>query len=176
MAYRLPIRRSSIILKDKYDYVKIDDLDHYYPDFPELVGLLKSYVDSLDNVPFLFPSGAFKSIRYLSKLSRGRLLLIAGDQGTSTEEMLKHKSKPYLSLHGSFSMPINYHAIARYFHLSGGLSLLTTYADPVLVVSASALGGKLEEFPKRTWPLQPISTILTQTTISSFWNTLKRSG
>lgn len=133
-------------LKTHFDYVPIADVDHYYPDSPELNTILRSYAQMFDNIPILFPEGAFKSIKYFSALSKGRFLLLAGDQGRCTEKQLEDLKNPYIAKHGSFSIPVNYHAIAKYFRSQGGVSLLTTHPQPIFIVTASIMGGSLDAF------------------------------
>jgi|688.fasta_scaffold05464_8 tetratricopeptide (TPR) repeat protein len=132
-------------LKTYFDYVPIDNIDQYYAD-AELNHILKSYSTVFNDIPILFPEGAFKSIQYFTRLSRGRLLLLAGDQGHATEKQLAAFKTPYISKHGSFSIPVNYHAIAKYFKSQGGASLLTTHSHPAFVVSASILGGMPKDY------------------------------
>lgn len=133
-------------LKTHFDYVPIEDVDHYYPDSPELNAILKSYAQLFDKIPILFPEGAFKAIKYFTNLSKGRFLLLAGDQGRCTEKQLEDLKNPYIAKHGSFSIPVNYHAIAKYFRSQGGISLLTTHPQPIFVVTASIMGGSFEDY------------------------------
>lgn len=128
-------------LISRFDYVPIKDLEHYYPNRPDLIKILKHYANTFENIPFMFPEGAFKVINYFSLLSKERMLLLAGDQGRVTEKQLKEVSSVFLALHGSFSIAVNYHAIAMYMRNKGGASFLTTFSDPGLVVTASVLGG-----------------------------------
>lgn len=125
-----------------FDYAPINDPGNYYSDFPALNNLLKLYTQQFENISFLFPSGAFQSIRYFSELSKGRMMLIAGDQGVETEDQIAKCGEPKLSLHGTFSISVNYHSIAKYFISQNGIGLLTTLPDPQFVVIVAVLGGK----------------------------------
>ncbi len=138
-------------LKTSFDYVSVQNIENYYPDFIELNALVNSYAQLFEDIPFLFPSGAFYAIRYFTKLSKGRLLILAGDQGRCTEKQLQGMHEPYISRHGSFSIPVNYHAIARYIKSQGGISLLTTHPQPQFIVTASALGGAIENFEETAY-------------------------
>src|SRR5204863_609213 len=102
--------------------------------------ILEEYQNTFENVPFLFPIGAFESIDYFAKLSGKRMLLLAGDQGVCTEKQIREWGEPRISRHGSFSISVCYHAIAKYFRNLGGVGLLTTQPDPLFVVLAAALG------------------------------------
>lgn len=125
--------------KSKYkksDPKLINDLntDYHYrpvknPRDPILQKLLKEYQKNLEGCSFLFPMGAFQSIDYFADLSES-LLLLAGDQGSSTEEQLRNLGEPKPALHGSFSMAVSYHALAKFFELKGGTALLTSMPDP----------------------------------------------
>lgn len=132
-------------LKTHFDYVPIENIDHYYPD-TELNQILKFYGKNFDNLPILFPEGAFKAIKYFSRLSRKRFLLLAGDQGRCTEKQLEELKTPYISKHGSFSIPVNYHAIEKYFRSQKGITMMTTHPQPMFVVTASLLGGFREDY------------------------------
>ena len=133
-------------LVSTFDYAPIPSLEKYYPYSEELLPILKRYAQTLEGIPFMFPEGAFTVIRYFKALSGGRLLLLAGDQGKVSEKQLKVQPDPFLALHGSFSIGVNYHAIAQYFRNLGGATFFTTFANPSLVVTCSVLGGKREEF------------------------------
>ena len=133
-----------------FDYEPIESVENYYVDFPELNKILKVYASRFENIPFQFPVGAFQTIRFFRELSKGRLLLLAGNQGRSTEEQIKSNSKPFIAKHGSFSLSVNYHAIAMFFRHAGGMSLLTTYPEPIFVITAAALGGEKDQYPETT--------------------------
>jgi Tetratricopeptide repeat len=132
-----------------FDYVPIDNFDSYYPDFPELNKILKIYASRFENIPFQFPVGAFQTIRFFRELSKGRMLLLAGDQGRCTESQMQH-FEPFIAKHSSFSLSVNYHAISMFFRHEGGMSVLTTYPEPLFVVVAAALGGDKESYPETT--------------------------
>jgi len=131
-------------LECHYDYVPITKAD-YYSD-PQLNKLLAAYLNQFNQATFLFPVGAFQSIRYFSFLSRQRLLLLAGDQGVSTKEQVEAWGEPKVSRHGSFSIAVSYHAIAHFFKQCLGAGLLTTFSDPLFVVMAGIFGGVEEEY------------------------------
>ncbi|MCE5318136.1 MAG: tetratricopeptide repeat protein [Parachlamydia sp.] len=132
-----------------FDYAPIEQIEGYYPDFPELHQILKVYASRFENIPFQFPVGAFETIRFFKELSHGRLLLLAGDQGRCTESQMQ-QFEPYIAKHSSFSLSVNYHAIAMYFRHCGGMSLLTTYPEPLFVVVAATLGAEKDKYPETT--------------------------
>lgn len=128
-----------------YTYEPILDSSNYYS-HPLLNTLLNMYSEQFDNIPFLFPIGAFESIQYFSKLSKNKMCLLAGDQGVCTPIQIENWGEPKISRHGTLSIPVNYHAIAKYFTIQTGLGLLTTYSDPQFVVMTGVLGGS--HFPE----------------------------
>ena len=132
-------------LRWQWSYYPIEHAKDYYAHFPKANALLNMYQKLFEGIAFLFPIGGMHSLRYFAKLSQNRLLLLAGDQGVSTEEQVKAWGEPKLSLHGSFSISVSYHALALFFRELGGLSLLTSDPDPLFVVMGGILGGSSPE-------------------------------
>lgn len=111
----------------------------YYGD-PELDRILEEYVARLTDTTFLFPCTAIRCARQLARLSDHRLLLLSGDKGFSREELVAGRGEPGLSVHGSISMMVNYHALGRWFVHQGGQALSTTHLYSSLSVVAGLLG------------------------------------
>lgn len=86
-----------------------------------------------------------ETIRRLRAWARGRLFFIAGDQGVCTLEQVRNWGEPKLSLHGSFSIAVSYHAIAAFVQQCGGQPLLATFSEPSFVVMAGMLTSKVED-------------------------------
>jgi hypothetical protein len=135
-------------MKNVNIYHEIKNLANYYPDEPILNDILREYTHHFKENSFLFPSGAFEVIRYFSKMSHGKMLLIAGDQGWCTKEQLQFFSETFIARHGTFSMSVNYHAISRYFEKKGGTSLIVDYPNIKFVSSAFILGGTQARYPE----------------------------
>ncbi|HEY4832571.1 MAG TPA: tetratricopeptide repeat protein, partial [Waddliaceae bacterium] len=135
-------------LEASYEYYPISLPEEYYPNQPELNKILKSYTKILKQEPFLFPIGSFQSLKYFSNLSQDRLLLLAGDQGVCTEEQLQTWGEPKISKHSSFSIAVNYQAIAQFFRQEKGFGWLTHFSDPKFVVLGGGLGGEEKSFPE----------------------------
>ena len=127
------------------EYFPVENIENYYPDDPECNKILKTYARRFENIPFLFPVGAFQTIRFFRELSNDRLMLLAGDQGMATEKQLLEDA-PFFAKHSSFSISVNYHAIATYFKNIGGTSLLTTHNDPRMIHIATTSRGGPREF------------------------------
>lgn len=124
-----------------FDYAEIENVEDYYPDCGNLSNFLQHYAQLFPSASFQFPIGAFQTIQYFSMLCQKSLLLLAGDQGVASEEQVL-QYEPAISLHGTFSIPVNYHAISHYFRRAGGFGLLTSFPDKNFVVIAAVLGGK----------------------------------
>lgn len=117
----------------------------YYKD-PHLDSILEGYKTSLKETSFLFPIGSFHAIKFLKKLSNDKLFIVSTDKGYSTTEALDHLGHPSISFHGSFSMMVNFHAIAEYFKNSGGDAFLQTSRRGIKT-SVFCSGFKFDEMP-----------------------------
>lgn len=95
----------------------------YYFD-PDLDKVLLEYPYLLNDTALLFPIGSLRAIQYLKHLSNNNLLLIATDKGHTTLEALENIKEPAIKFHGSFSVMVNFHAIAEYFKNTGGSAFL----------------------------------------------------
>ena len=110
----------------------------YYEE-QELNEILQSYAQSPDQVTILFPHAAIRCIQRLAKLSGGKLLLLSGDYG-ETQRAAQESREPRMTTHGSFSMAVNYHAIAEYVRNRDGAVLKTAHRHAYLAVAVFLLG------------------------------------
>ncbi len=131
----------SIIL----DYVKRAIKDDYY-EIPDFDRILRDYGARLPDTCFDFPVAALGCCERLARLSNDRLLLLSADKGLAHESQLTGLSPPVMAMHGSFSMPVNYHAIGEYFRRRGGAALSAPQRADSLVVAAFLLGRPAEDF------------------------------
>jgi hypothetical protein len=115
-------------------------VDEPYGD-PELDAILREYAGKLDDTAVLFPSAAIRCLRRLGRLADGRLLLVAGDKGYCREELLAGREEPALSIHGSFSLMVNFHALGEWIARRGGKFLYTSHIHSSLCVIAGVLGA-----------------------------------
>jgi hypothetical protein len=113
--------------------------DEPYGD-PELDAILREYAETLDDTAVLFPTAAIRCLRRLGGLADGRLLLVAGDKGYCREELLANREEPALSIHGSFSLMVNFHALGRWIARREGEFLCTSHIHSSLCVVAGTLG------------------------------------
>jgi tetratricopeptide (TPR) repeat protein len=90
---------------------------------PEWDSLLEAYRSSLPDTHLLFPVGALRCLRHFRELSGDRLLMLSADKGYHLEEELAPRVAPGLAVHGSFSVSVNYHALAEYTRRGGGEAL-----------------------------------------------------
>ena len=101
-----------------YDFNQVNG--NYYDD-SRWNRILLDYKTQLSNTSFLFPTAALQCVRNLHRLSRGRMLLLSGDRGYSSDEaLLDQKGNPIMAAHGSISMMVDYQIIGEYCrHLCG---------------------------------------------------------
>jgi tetratricopeptide (TPR) repeat protein len=107
------------------DYKLLEIKKDYYDD-PHLDSILQDYKKNLLSTSFLFPIGSIRAIKLLKKLAQDKLFIVASDKGYNTLRALENLGHPSLSFHGSFSMMVNFHALAAYFKNSGGDAFLQT--------------------------------------------------
>lgn len=107
---------------------------------PELDGLLADEARRLGQGQLHFPSVALRCCRWLQELSGGRLLLLTADHGYIQRTALQDLGPPQLVHHGSFSLEVNYHALAELFRRLGGEVLHTAERQGILLVAAFLLG------------------------------------
>lgn len=105
-------------LRESYAYVPLDGVDPY-PNNPDWGFVLWEYAKEELEANFLFPVGAFDVIDRLISSQR-RVVFLIGDKGFSTLEQLKSWVDPHLNRHGTFSFPVNFHALSKYVVKRGG--------------------------------------------------------
>ncbi len=112
------------------DYEDREVIGDYY-DIPEFNAVLQAYQKELNNSRFLFPIASLRAIRNLQKLSQNKLLLMSSDKGNTRTAELENTDYPDLDFHGSFSVMVNFDALARYFALSQGDCYLQSHRDAI---------------------------------------------
>ena len=115
--------------------------DAVYDD-PLWNGILDSYRRTFAGTDLLFPRAALTSLRHLHEISGGRLLLISGDKGYVHEDSLRDGMEPQLSMHGSFSMMVNYHAVGQWVAAAEGRFLHTAHRVSALQVIAAVFDDR----------------------------------
>ncbi|RQW79125.1 MAG: tetratricopeptide repeat protein [Methanothrix sp.] len=112
----------------------------YYGD-PQQDGILKYYQSHLADTNILFPSAAMGCMERLLKLCSGRMMMISSDKGYSREVELQDLGRPSISIHGSFSLMMNYHALGKYIEEQGGTFLAKSYQYSGIDVCAFLMGA-----------------------------------
>jgi len=96
---------------------------------PEINKLLESYKELSSDTYIFFPESAIKCIRNLKSLSSKGLFLLSIDKGYHELKDLENHQEPEVITHGSFSIWVNFHALAAYCKLKGGQALFPTQSN-----------------------------------------------
>ena len=113
---------------------------------PAFNRILDGYRQTLDATHVLFPCASLRALDFLRKMS-GQLLVLSADKGYVHEEALLNRGLPGLSIHGSFSMSVNFHAIAQFFRNEGGTAFSAKRRQSSLRICVFATAGE-EELPE----------------------------
>ena len=120
------------------DYYLEEEGDELH--FARILKWYKSYFcDAPEGASILFPVGALRALRRLSKFSSGRAIVISGDKGNNNPDQFSGLLDPHIAVHGSFSLMVNYHAIGAWFTSKGGFSLHNPQEEASLKVSCFVL-------------------------------------
>jgi hypothetical protein len=85
---------------------------------------------------FTLPSASLACLARLSAIAGGRLLLLSSDKGEP-----RGQAGPAITLHGSFSIAVNYRAIARFVEYAGGHALVPAERPHAIATCAFVLGA-----------------------------------
>jgi hypothetical protein len=123
------------------DYYKDEEGDEVF-----LQLILDWYRDHFKNAAsgasFLVPIGALRALRRLARFSSNGIIVISGDKGNNSPEQFAGISDPYIAIHGSFSLMVNYHAVGLWFTSKGGFALHNPQEEASLKVSCFVLPGQ----------------------------------
>ena len=131
--------------KTKITYQEHEIKDHYYGN--ELDAVLFDYKNTLMESHFQFPISGLIALQRLQKIGNGKMLLLSSDKGYSNLEELDHCDYPELDFHGSFSVMVNYHAIAELLKKSQGDAVIQSFREHITTGVFSS-GFTLENFPQ----------------------------
>jgi hypothetical protein len=109
-----------------------------------LDSILAEYERRLVDTAVLFPRVALTALRRLGAWAGGRMLVLAADKGSAREDTLLNQPEPGLVVHGSFSLSVNFHAIARAFRSAGGEALVVPQLSGSLEICAF-IGGAMPD-------------------------------
>ncbi len=104
--------------------------------------LFQEYKTVLKDSYLLFPGKGWQVLQKLEQLSVKGLLLLSADKGITRMDQLEGHPLPEIQCHGSISMPVNIHALARLTEISGGVSLLPEKENFDFNVFALVLGDQ----------------------------------
>ncbi|RUS92871.1 hypothetical protein DSM106972_097960 [Dulcicalothrix desertica PCC 7102] len=131
-------------LKVEFSYV--DSNIPFYQD-QHLDAVLSHYQNQIDDGYFLFPVGSLRCIRRLMDISNHKLCLITSDKGYSRYGDLHQQEEPCCTFHGSFSMMVDFRAIAQYFKQCGG-DYYHQFTEQSLNTSVFLQGFDLQTMPE----------------------------
>ncbi|HZI47964.1 MAG TPA: SAM-dependent methyltransferase, partial [Pyrinomonadaceae bacterium] len=107
--------------------------------------ILRGYGESVRDGAFLFPVGALQCLETLGEISNGRFLLLTADKGFHRAEAFARQRRPSLVRHaGSFSLYVNFHAIAEQARHQGARVLHRSHDASYLNILAFVYGLQLE--------------------------------
>jgi tetratricopeptide (TPR) repeat protein len=130
-----------ILSRAELSYTNAPVEGDYYED-PAWNRILEDYGRRLPAAPFLFPTAALKCVEYFRRLSGGRMLMLSGDRGYNGDEaIVRGEGAPAMSMHGSFSMMVDYQIIGDYCRALGGRVIHPSHRHESLNVSAFLFGG-----------------------------------
>jgi tetratricopeptide (TPR) repeat protein len=109
----------------------------------DLDAVLAGYARSgLEGRTVYFPCAAIRCIRRLADLTTSSTLLLSADRGQIHEDAVGEPGPPQRAVHGSFSLAVDYHAIAEYVRRRGGQVLQTSRRAPHLTIASFVLGER----------------------------------
>lgn len=94
------------------------------------------FKDTSSGASFLLPIGALRAVRRLTRLSSAGTIVISGDKGNNSPDQFVGLADPYIAVHGSFSLMVNYHAIGLWVESRGGFALHNPQEEASLKVSS----------------------------------------
>jgi hypothetical protein len=121
----------------EWEHVPVEGAYYEEPDWNRV---LLGYERRLGNTVLTFPVAGLRCLERLQSFSGGRMLFLCGDKGHDREEELLGCHEVSLSLHGSFSLMVNFHALGEVVRAKGGHHLRPPPTHAHLAVSAFLLG------------------------------------
>jgi len=124
----------------------------YYDDV-HYNAVLDDFKEGLSDSHFLFPIATLNAMKRLKAMANDKMLVLCSDKGYSTLEEQDELEYPELAFHGSFSVMVNFAAIARYFKKSGGDAMLQTQREGI-TSAVFASGIQFSDYPETTLALE----------------------
>jgi len=147
------MQQDSVVSMDKLNIqFNENDIEGPYYEEPIFNEILEGYRTSIKNSKILLPISSLRALERLRKLSNGKMFLISSDKGYSSIEQLEQLSYPHISFHGSFSLMVNFNAIADYFVRVGGDYFFQSSRKGIKTC-VFASGMHLSQLPKTTYAM-----------------------
>ena len=107
-------------LRLRYD-TRPTTLPYFNDEIPDQV--LASYAQTMQETCLLLPLAGMRCLTRMRQLSTAGAMVLTMDKGNHLAPLLDHRPMPDYVTHGSFSLNVNYHALAQYTELTGGNAL-----------------------------------------------------
>jgi tetratricopeptide (TPR) repeat protein len=108
---------------------------------PSWTRLLLNYQNTLNDTTLLFPTAGLSFLENIQQLTNRQCLVLTADQGSSA---LAPDLEVYK--HGSFSLPVNYHALGAWVEQQGGVAWQTKHPYDSLNIAAYLLAPQSQQF------------------------------
>lgn len=128
------------------EYTKSAVTGKYYED-EAIDAVLQNYKHILKDSHFLLPIAGLRAVSNLRKISNDKLFLVSTDKGCTYLEELENLDQPDIVFHGSFSVMVNFHALASYIEKVGGAALIQTQRSDIKTV-AFYTGFQMSDLPE----------------------------
>jgi putative S-adenosyl-L-methionine-dependent methyltransferase len=115
-------------------------VDGYYGD-AELEAILDEQRTALPGTSFTIPSASLACLGRLAAIAGDRMLVLTADKGDVSYDALRGQTGPHITLHGSCSVAVNFHAIRRFVERRGGQALLPSAPPRHLAGCGFVLGN-----------------------------------
>jgi tetratricopeptide (TPR) repeat protein len=144
--------KPAVLEEISLSYKTADMPENYYED-ADFNTVLSEYKQLLKDSNFLFPIAGLRAIKNIKKLCNGKFFMLSTDKGYSYANELEGLDHPYIDFHGSFSLMVNFHAIARYVEQTGGKAIIQS---PRAGIKTNIFynGFELEGFPELSYAVK----------------------
>lgn len=103
--------------------------------------LLHTYQRQLEDISVLIPQGALDVLDQLRTWSRDSLLVLSADKGFSTLQQWIEQEEASFVFHGSFSLPVNFHALGHYVEQHQGVADYSPHREEGLLFATFLLNA-----------------------------------
>lgn len=120
-------------LKLQYEERAIKNAGRYYDD-PAIDAVLERYRTVLQEGAVRFPIAGLRVCRWLQEIANDDWLLISADKGTIDPKQFEGARPAGLSVHGSFSINVNYDAIFAFLEAAGAATFAADHLHESLAI------------------------------------------